>query len=97
MRIISKRALFEKARKHSDAKSALQVWLETAKAAEWRSLDDIRTVFPSTDMIGKLAIFDIRGNHYRLIVRVEFQAKRIYIKEFLTHAEYDEKRWMKWL
>jgi mRNA interferase HigB len=48
-------------------------------------------------MVGRLAIFNIRGGNYRLIVRVEFAAQRIYVKEFLTHGEYDRKAWMKWL
>ena len=43
------------------------------------------------------AIFNIKGNSYRLIVRMVFQYQRIYIKEFLTHAEYDKGRWKKWL
>jgi putative transcriptional regulator len=44
-----------------------------------------------------LAIFNIGGNKYRLIVRLVFRSQRIYIKEFLTHAEYDKERWKKWL
>ena len=44
-----------------------------------------------------LAIFNIRGNMYRLIVKMVFRKKRIYVKEFLTHAEYDKGAWKKWL
>jgi mRNA interferase HigB len=95
--VISKRGLFERAAKHADAKSALQVWFDTAVEAEWRSLKDVRKTFPATDMVGDLAIFNIRGNQYRLIVRMVFQYKRIYIKEFLTHAEYEKGGWKKWL
>ena len=78
-------------------KSALQVWFDTAVEAEWRNLEDVRKTFPSADMVGDLAIFNIRGNNYRLIARMVFQYKRIYIKEFLTHAEYDKGGWKKWL
>jgi len=52
---------------------------------------------PATDMVGVLAIFNIRGNRYRLIVRMSFRRQRMYIKEFLTHAEYDKGTWKKWL
>ena len=98
MRVISKRGLFERAAKFPDTKTVLQVWLETAKAATWRSLEDIRKTFPATDMIGmKLAIFNIKGNSYRLIVRIEFGARRIFVKEFLTHREYEKGTWKKWL
>ena len=97
MNVISKRGLFERAAKFADARSALQVWFDTAVEAEWRNIGDVRKSFPATDMTGDLAIFNIRGNKYRLIVGMVFQYKRIYVKEFLTHAEYDKGRWKKWL
>jgi mRNA interferase HigB len=97
VRVISKRGLFEKAEKHSDAKSAVQVWFDAAVEAEWRSLEEIRETFPATDMVGALAIFNIKGNTYRLVVRMVFQYQRVYVKESLTHAEYDKGRWKKWL
>jgi len=71
--------------------------MESAKQARWSSFDDVRRAFPAADMVGKLAIFSIKGNHYRLIVRMEFQAQRIYVKEFLTHAECYQGAWKKWL
>ena len=97
MNVISKRGLFERAAKFADAKSALQVWFDTAVEAEWRNIEDVRKSFPATDMTDGLAIFNIRGNKYRLIVRMVFQYQRIYVKEFLTHAEYDKGGWKKWL
>jgi mRNA interferase HigB len=65
--VITKRNLFSKAAKHSDATVAVQYWFDTARQAEWHSLDDIRRSFPATDMVGALAIFNIRGNRYRLM------------------------------
>ena len=97
MNVISKRRLFERAAKFADAKSALQVWFDAAVEAEWRNLEDVRKSFPAADIVGDLAIFNIRDNNYRLIVRMVFRYKRIYIKEFLTHAEYDKGGWKKWL
>jgi mRNA interferase HigB len=89
--------LFERAAHYPDARSALQVWFDTAVEADWNNLEDVRKVFPATDMVGNLAIFNIRGNRYRLIVRMVYRNKRIYIKEFLTHAAYGKERWKKWL
>jgi len=97
LNVISRRGLFERAAKYPDAKSALQVWYDTAAEADWSSLEDVRAAFPATDMAGDLASFNIRGNRYRLIVRMVFRYRRIYIKEVLTHAEYDKGRWKKWL
>ena len=97
MNVSSKRGLFERAGLFTDATSALQVWFETAVAAEWRTLVEVRESFPGTNMVGDLAIFNIKGNRYRLIVRMVFQYQRIYIEEFLTHAEYSKGGWKKWL
>ena len=97
VRVISKRGLWLRAAKFADVKAALRVWLETAEFADWSPLQDIRLSFPATDLVGRLAIFNVKGNPYRLIVRIEFHSRRIYIKEFPTHAEYDKGAWKKWL
>ena len=97
MNVISKRNLFAKAAKHPDATVGIRDWFDAASAAEWRNLEDVRQTYPATDMVGMLAIFNIKGNLYRLIVRMAFQYRRVYIKEFLTHAEYTKGAWKKWL
>ena len=97
MNVISRRNLLEKAAKHPDATVAIQDWFDAASAAEWRSLEDVRQTYPATDMVGMLAILNIKGDRYRLIVRMVFQYRRVYIKEFLTHAEYSKGAWKKWL
>lgn len=97
MNVIGKRVPLRKVKLHPDALAAIEVWFDTAVAADWKSLEDVRKVFPATDMVGPLAIFNIRGNRYRLIVRMVFEYRRVYIKEFLTHAEYDKEAWKKWL
>ena len=96
MNVISKRNLFARTAKHPDATVAIQDWFDAASAAEWRNLEDVRQTYPATDMVGMLAIFNIKGNRYRLIVRMAFH-QRVYIKEFLTHAEYTKGAWKKWL
>ena len=97
MNVIGKRALFEKASRYPDATVAIQDWFDAARAAEWRNLEEVRQTYPATDMVGVLAVFNIKGNHYRLIVRMAFPYRRVYIKEFLTHAEYTKGAWKKWL
>jgi mRNA interferase HigB len=95
--VISKRNLFDKAARYPDAKVAIQNLFDVAIASEWHSLEEIRHTFPATDMVGKLAIFNIKGNRYRLIARMVFAYQRVYTKEFLTHSEYDKGAWKKWL
>jgi len=95
--VIGKRGLLEKASRYPDATVAVQDWFDAARAANWRNLEEVRGTYPATDMVGSLAIFNIKGNRYRLIARMAFPCRRIYIKEFLTHAEYTKGAWKKWL
>jgi hypothetical protein len=54
---------------------------------------ELRRDFPAADQVGRFTVFNIAGNHYRLIARVEFQRQRICIRAVLTHPEYDTGHW----
>lgn len=56
----------------------------------WRSFNDIRQCYPATDKVGKRYVFDIRGNRYRLVAAVDFEAGVVRVRWFGTHAEYDK-------
>jgi len=54
---------------------------------------DVRQVYPQADAVGELTVFNIKGNAYRLIVKIEYRWEQIYIRRVLTHAEYDKGDW----
>jgi mRNA interferase HigB len=93
LHIISRKRLLEAASEHSDLLEPLDVWYRVAKRAVWRSLDDVRQVFPSADAVGRHTVFNIKGNRYRLIVEINYSASRLFIRQVLTHAEYDKGGW----
>jgi mRNA interferase HigB len=78
---------------HPDSQSSLQLWFTRAKNADWQNISEIRRVYPSADRAGRLTVFNIHGNAYRLIVRIEYARQEIYIRHILTHAEYDKEDW----
>ena len=71
-------------------------WNKTARNTIWRHFRDVRHHFPDADQYKSLLIFNIRHNYYRLIVKVDYRAKLLMIKEFLTHQEYTRGGWKKW-
>ena len=81
---------------HADAAEELMRWTKTAKHALWRNLTDVRQHFPDADQCKSLLVFNIRHNHYRLIVKVDYRAGLLMIKEFLPHKVYTRGDWMKW-
>ena len=99
MNVISKRGLMELAESKkvdSETRSELKTWFRAAHAAAWRSLMDVRKDFPATDQVGTALIFNVRHNRYRLIARVQFSKRLVFVKALLTHKEYDREEWKKW-
>lgn len=99
MHIISRKTLIEAAEQHSGAKSALDVWFRIAKGARWGSLDDVRKTYPAADGVrvgDKIyTVFNIAGNKFRLIAKIEYDYQKVFIKHVLTHGEYDKEDWKK--
>jgi mRNA interferase HigB len=68
----------------------LDTWYRIALRADWRNFAEVKTDFPSADLVGKYIIFNVGGNKYRLAVKIEFLKQTIYIKNVLTHKQYDK-------
>ncbi|MBC7776228.1 MAG: type II toxin-antitoxin system HigB family toxin [Phycisphaerae bacterium] len=91
MRIIAKKALRDFWELHPDSEQALKAWFKDVSDAAWESFHDVREAFNRASAVGSdRIVFRIRGNHYRLIVRINYEFSIIYIKFIGTHAEYDE-------
>ena len=68
----------------------MEDWFHKARNAEWTCFADIRQMFRSADTIGNQRfVFNIKGNHHRLIAVVKFTIKTVFIRFTGTHAEYD--------
>jgi mRNA interferase HigB len=94
--VICRRTVRGFAAEYPDAAEELDLWFAVARRSQWRSLLDVRQAFADVDQVKSLLIFNIRRNRYRLIVKVDYRASLIMVKEFLTHKEYDRGGWEKW-
>ena len=91
MVIITKTILNEFGRQHTDAMSALNEWYAVVKVADWNSLADIKQTFNSVDYVGNdRYVFNIKGNHYRIVAMIFFDKRTLFIRFVGTHAEYDK-------
>ncbi len=91
MRIVTYKRILEFSAKHADAENALNFWFHTVSAKEWDNLNEIKQTFKSVDYVGNHRfVFNIKGNDYRLIVIISFNAKKIYIRFIGTYSEYDK-------
>jgi mRNA interferase HigB len=93
VRVVSRRRLREFWKQHPQAEVPLAAWYKIADKAEWKHLEDVRSMYPSADAVGEFTVFNIGGNDFRLVTRTVYLHHLVYVVEVLTHAEYDKRKW----
>ena len=91
MVVIAKRAINDFIEGYPKSANALLNWYLKSKDGDWANFVDVKKVFGTTDSVGNgLYVFNIGGNKYRLIARIIFKARTVFIRFIGTHAEYDK-------
>lgn len=92
MRVISRKRLREFWEKpgRRDAEQPLKAWFREAARADWASPADVKAAYRSASIVGNSrVVFNIAGNKYRLVVRVNYAYRVVYVRFIGTHREYD--------
>lgn len=91
MRVIARNTLCAFWHKHADAGGPLRAWFAEANRAGWCSIAAIKKQYATASIIdGKRVVFNVGGNKYRLVVKVWFPGKTVWIKFIGTHRSYDQ-------
>ena len=91
MRIIAKRTLREFWEKHAETEQPLKSWYYEAENAQWKSPNNLKRDYPSASILeDNRVVFNIKGNKYRLIIKVNYEFQIIWIRFIGTHADYDK-------
>jgi mRNA interferase HigB len=91
MRVIKRKTLKDFYERHPDSKYSLEAWFHETVASAWRIPGDIKRRYPSADILpGNRVVFNIKGNDYRLIVKIHYNTGIVFIRFVGTHAEYDK-------
>lgn len=91
MRIIAKKALREFWEQYPDAEEALLAWYREVEKEDWDTPAKVKEKYRSASVIrDSRVVFNIKGNDYRLVVKINYAYRVIYIRFVGTHAEHDE-------
>ena len=93
MHIITRKRIKEFIEKYPDSQSSLETWYQIVRHADYDTFNELKQHFSSADYVDGYVVFNISGNKYRLIAAVHFNRKKIYIRNILTHSEYDRNKW----
>jgi mRNA interferase HigB len=76
---------------HPDSEQYLKTWFDTAMNSSWKSPNEIKQTYANASILkdGRV-VFNIKGNTYRLVTKLNFEKQWIFIRFIGTHEEYDK-------
>lgn len=93
MRIIAKRTLreFWGLPNYSDSQGQLEAWYDEVLKADWSSPQELKAQFGNASVLqDSRVVFNIKGNDYRLIVKINYPYRMVYVRFVGTHKMYDQ-------
>ncbi|MGI8835127.1 MAG: type II toxin-antitoxin system HigB family toxin [Pyrinomonadaceae bacterium] len=89
MKVVGRESLEKFARKHADVRGQIDAWICEAEDADWQTPDDIKKRYASASFLANnRVIFNLKGNKYRLDIKVGFKNQVVLIMRIGTHEEY---------
>ena len=93
MRVFARKTLREFWNNHSDSEDALKAWFSEASRVgrdQWETPSDIKNKYPHASILpDNRVVFNIKGNTYRLVVKINYDYGQVFIRFVGTHADYD--------
>jgi mRNA interferase HigB len=89
MRVISNKMLVVFACLHKGVGGVLQAWRKIIESRDFVNFADLKSAFHSVDKVGDFYVFNVGGNKYRIVTIVRFEAKKVFVRQVLTHKEYN--------
>ena len=93
MRITSEKRLKDYWENDSNFEQSGRLWITRMRACSARNLIELRTIFGTADSVGNFTVFNLRGNTYRLVVLIDYDSQRVFVRHIMTHSEYDTDKW----
>ncbi|HMC66075.1 MAG TPA: type II toxin-antitoxin system HigB family toxin [Gemmataceae bacterium] len=93
MHVISRKRLRQFWELHPAAEEPLRAWHQAARREIWQNFAEVRVRFPHADRVGRFTVFNIGGNKYRLVTVIHHNRGKVFVRQVLTHKEYDLGKW----
>lgn len=90
MRIIAKSTLRNYWEENPEIEQAFLSWYKVTNKSNWRNFNEVKAQFGTCKIVGNdRIVFKIKGNSYRLIVKISFSNNIVWVRFIGTHKEYD--------
>ena len=91
--IIALKALREHWEKpgREDSKEPLKSWYQEAKQSNWKNPHELKQQYRNASIVvDNRVVFNICGNKYRLVVKINYETQWVFIRFVGTQKEYDK-------
>jgi mRNA interferase HigB len=90
-RIFSKSTLIAFWNKHPETEQYVKTWYDSVLKADWQTPNDVKKTFGSASILKRnRVVFNIKGNKFRLIAKINYEKQWLFILFVGTHNEYDK-------
>lgn len=90
-RIIAKRTIREFWQKYPESKDYLETWYDTVRGAEWKGPNEIRRFYATVSILkNSRVVFNIKGNDFRLVAKINYEKQWLFIRFIGTHKDYNK-------
>ena len=93
MHVISEKQLKVFWDRHPLAEDPLRSWVKLIELHRFRNFAELRRLFPQADQVGRLTVFNIGGNKFRLVAHMHFNTGKVFVRFIGSHADYDRGDW----
>lgn len=77
--------------RHADVRTQLNAWIAEVEEAQWETPGDVKARYPHASIIGNdRVVFNLKGNRYRLDVKVNYKSQIVLVKHIGTHEQYEK-------
>ncbi|WP_445229558.1 type II toxin-antitoxin system HigB family toxin [Duganella rhizosphaerae] len=90
MRLIATNLIDEFCLLHPNARAPVAHWRQVMSGTKFPDYVHLRQIFRHADYAAPFTIFNVGGNKYRIISRIEYSTDIVQIRWVLTHSEYDK-------
>lgn len=93
MRVIAIKTLedFWSNQKYQDSEQSLKSWFWEIKKDSFKNPNDLKSKYRNASVLkNNRAVFNIKGNKYRLVTAIRYDIQVVFIRFIGTHEEYDK-------
>jgi mRNA interferase HigB len=92
MKLVGRNRLDEFCVRYPDARAWIENWIADVEAATWTTPHYLKARYPSASLLGGgVAIFNVKGNDYRLEATIAYKTSTVVVLWTGTHTEYDKR------